>query len=51
MADLAKQLQSRPGCALPDLDALADLTEKIKAKGVEDLVSILRRQPGRPAGL
>jgi acetyl-CoA decarbonylase/synthase, CODH/ACS complex subunit gamma len=38
MANLAKQYQAALAVAAPSLDALADLTQKIKAKGVEDLV-------------
>jgi len=38
MADLAKQNKSALGVIGTSLDSLADLTEKIKAKGVEDLV-------------
>lgn len=38
MADLAKQQKAPLAVVAPSLDALADLTEKIKAKGVEDLV-------------
>jgi acetyl-CoA decarbonylase/synthase complex subunit gamma len=38
MADLAKQHQAALAVSAKSLDALAALTEKIKAKGVEDLV-------------
>jgi acetyl-CoA decarbonylase/synthase complex subunit gamma len=38
MASLAKQYQAALAVAAPTLDGLADLTQKIKAKGVEDLV-------------
>ncbi len=38
MAALAKQHQAALAVTADSLDALADLTEKIKAKGVEDLV-------------
>jgi acetyl-CoA decarbonylase/synthase complex subunit gamma len=38
MADLAKQNKTALGVIATSLDSLADLTEKIKAKGVEDLV-------------
>jgi acetyl-CoA decarbonylase/synthase, CODH/ACS complex subunit gamma len=38
MADLAKQYKSALAVTAPTLEELADLTEKIKAKGVEDLV-------------
>jgi len=38
MAALAKQHQAALGVTASSLDELADLTEKIKAKGVEDLV-------------
>ncbi|NJN43558.1 MAG: acetyl-CoA decarbonylase/synthase complex subunit gamma [Anaerolineae bacterium] len=38
MAALAKQHQAALAVAADTLDGLADLTEKIKAKGVEDLV-------------
>ena len=38
MADLAKQNKAALGVITTSLDSLADLTEKIKAKGVEDLV-------------
>jgi acetyl-CoA decarbonylase/synthase complex subunit gamma len=38
MANLAKQYQAALAVAAPTLDGLADLTQKIKAKGVEDLV-------------
>ena len=37
-ADLAKQYKAPLGVIAPTLEELADLTEKIKAKGVEDLV-------------
>lgn len=38
MADLAKGYATALAVAAPDLDSLAELTEKIKGKGVEDLV-------------
>jgi acetyl-CoA decarbonylase/synthase, CODH/ACS complex subunit gamma len=38
MANLAKQYQAALAVTAPSLEALADLTQKIKAKGVEDLV-------------
>jgi acetyl-CoA decarbonylase/synthase, CODH/ACS complex subunit gamma len=38
MADLAKQYKSALAVTAPTLEELAELTEKIKAKGVEDLV-------------
>jgi acetyl-CoA decarbonylase/synthase, CODH/ACS complex subunit gamma len=38
MADLAKQYKAALAVAAPTLEELADLTEKIKARGVEDLV-------------
>jgi acetyl-CoA decarbonylase/synthase, CODH/ACS complex subunit gamma len=38
MADLAKQHKAALAVSAPSLEELADLTEKIKAKGVEDLV-------------
>jgi acetyl-CoA decarbonylase/synthase, CODH/ACS complex subunit gamma len=38
MADLAKQYKAALAVSAPSLDELAELTEKIKAKGVEDLV-------------
>ena len=38
MADLAKQHQASLAVFAPTLDGLVDLTEKIKTKGVEDLV-------------
>jgi acetyl-CoA decarbonylase/synthase, CODH/ACS complex subunit gamma len=38
MANLAKQYQAALAVSAPSLDTLADLTQKIKAKGVEDLV-------------
>lgn len=38
MADLAKTRKAVLGVSAPDLDAMADLTEKIKARGVEDMV-------------
>jgi acetyl-CoA decarbonylase/synthase complex subunit gamma len=38
MADLAKQHKAALAVSAPTLEELADLTEKIKAKGVEDLV-------------
>jgi acetyl-CoA decarbonylase/synthase complex subunit gamma len=37
-ADLAKQHKSPLGVLAPTLESLADLTEKLKAKGIEDLV-------------
>jgi acetyl-CoA decarbonylase/synthase complex subunit gamma len=38
VADLARQHKAALVVSAPSLDALADLTEKIKTKGVEDLV-------------
>jgi acetyl-CoA decarbonylase/synthase complex subunit gamma len=38
MADLAKQYQAALAVTAPSLEALAELTQKIKAKGIEDLV-------------
>ena len=38
MSDLAKQSKAALAVSAADLDEMADLTEKIKAKGVEDLV-------------
>jgi acetyl-CoA decarbonylase/synthase complex subunit gamma len=38
MADLAKQAQTALGAAAATLEELAELTEKIRGKGVEDLV-------------
>jgi acetyl-CoA decarbonylase/synthase, CODH/ACS complex subunit gamma len=38
MADLAKQHKAALAVSAPTLEELADLTEKIKAKGVEDLI-------------
>jgi acetyl-CoA decarbonylase/synthase complex subunit gamma len=38
MADLAKQHNTALGVIATSIDSLADLTEKIKTKGVEDLV-------------
>jgi acetyl-CoA decarbonylase/synthase complex subunit gamma len=38
MADLAKQHQASLAVCAPTLDGLVDLSEKIKTKGVEDLV-------------
>lgn len=38
MADLAKQHQAALAVSAPTLEELADLAEKIKAKGIEDLV-------------
>ena len=38
MAELAKQYKVPLAVIAPNLDALADLTEKIKSKGVEDMV-------------
>ena len=38
MADLAKQYKAALAVTAPTLEELAELTEKIKAKGVEDLV-------------
>lgn len=38
MTDLAKAHKAALAVAAPDLDAMAELTEKIKAKGVEDMV-------------
>ena len=38
MADLAKQNKAALAVSAPTLEELADLTEKIKGKGVEDLV-------------
>jgi acetyl-CoA decarbonylase/synthase, CODH/ACS complex subunit gamma len=38
MADLAKQYKSALAVTAPTLEELAELTEKIKAQGVEDLV-------------
>jgi acetyl-CoA decarbonylase/synthase complex subunit gamma len=38
MANLAKQYQANLAVTAPTLDELADLTEKVKGKGVEDLV-------------
>jgi acetyl-CoA decarbonylase/synthase complex subunit gamma len=38
MADLAKQYQAALAVTAPSLEALAALTQKIKAKGIEDLV-------------
>jgi acetyl-CoA decarbonylase/synthase, CODH/ACS complex subunit gamma len=38
MADLAKQYKSALAVTAPTLEELAELTEKIKTKGVEDLV-------------
>ena len=38
MAELAKQNQAALAISNPSLDVLADLTQKIKAKGVEDIV-------------
>jgi len=37
-ADLAKQHKAPLGILAPDLEAMAELTEKVKAKGIEDLV-------------
>jgi acetyl-CoA decarbonylase/synthase complex subunit gamma len=37
-ADLAKQYKAPLGVLAPDLDTMAVLTEKLKAKGIEDLV-------------
>ncbi|HSQ17784.1 MAG TPA: acetyl-CoA decarbonylase/synthase complex subunit gamma [Anaerolineales bacterium] len=37
-ADLAAQHKAPLGVLAPDLDSMADLTEKLKAKGIEDLV-------------
>jgi acetyl-CoA decarbonylase/synthase complex subunit gamma len=37
-ADLAKQYKAPVGVLAPDLNSMADLTEKLKAKGIEDLV-------------
>jgi acetyl-CoA decarbonylase/synthase complex subunit gamma len=36
--DLASQHKSPVGVLAPDLDSMADLSEKLKAKGIEDLV-------------
>ncbi|MFH2102717.1 MAG: acetyl-CoA decarbonylase/synthase complex subunit gamma [Chloroflexota bacterium] len=38
MADLAKKYQASLTISAPTLDEMADLTEKIKGKGVEDMV-------------
>ena len=38
MADLAKQYQAALAVSAPSLEALAELTQKIKSKGIEDLV-------------
>jgi len=37
-AEMAKQHKAALGVLAPDLESMADLTEKFKAKGVEDLV-------------
>jgi acetyl-CoA decarbonylase/synthase complex subunit gamma len=37
-AELAKQAKAPLGVLAPDLNSMADLTEKLKAKGIEDLV-------------
>jgi acetyl-CoA decarbonylase/synthase complex subunit gamma len=50
MADLAKAHKAALGVIAPDLDSLAELTEKIKGRGIEDMVLGLET-PGMGAAL